>query len=102
MRQAFAPFDCGLAVGTALLLLGCGKPLAQDECNRLLDHYVELLVQSDRPDTSALDLARLKKEARAKAAQDPAFRTCSSDVSRRQYDCAMLATTADKVEQCLL
>jgi hypothetical protein len=98
----FAPFNACISFGTALLFIGCGKPLTTDECNRLLDHYVALLVQSDRPDTSALELGRLKKEARAKAAQDSAFRTCASDVSRRQYDCAMLATTADKVEQCLL
>jgi hypothetical protein len=92
----------GPLVFVGLSLSGCHKPLASDECNRLLDHYVELLVSSDRPGTSAVELVKLKKEARAKAAHDRSFLSCSSEVSRSQYDCAMGATTADKLEQCML
>jgi hypothetical protein len=83
-------------------LLGCQKRPSSAECDRLLDHYVELLVQSDRPGTPGVELLRLQKETRAKAGQDRAFQTCSSDVSRSQYECAMSATSADRVEQCLL
>lgn len=85
-----------------LAMVGCQKHLSSAECDRLLDHYVELLVQSDRPGTSPVELLKLQKETRAKAAQDRAFQSCSSEVSRSQYECAMLATTADKIEQCLL
>jgi hypothetical protein len=83
-------------------LAACGKPPAPAECDALLDHYVELLVNSDRPGTSAGELHKLQAQARQKATEDPEFRDCSQRVSRRAYECAMSASNADKLEQCLL
>lgn len=85
-----------------LLVAGCGKPLSEGECNSLLDHYVELLVRSDRPGTSASELLELERQARLKAQGDPAFKQCSARVSRKAFECAMDAPNADKLEQCLL
>jgi hypothetical protein len=91
------------SISCALLLFGgCGKSLSQDECNNLLDHYVELLVRSDRPGTSASELLELERQARLKAEGDPAFKQCSARVSRGAFECAMAASNADKLEQCLL
>jgi hypothetical protein len=89
---------------TALLLLaaGCDEPPDHRECQRLLDHYVELLLREDRPGTSAGELLRLQQEARRKAERDPAFHECSERVSRRELDCAMRAQDANKLEMCLL
>jgi hypothetical protein len=81
---------------------GCSKPLTTTECNDLLDRYVEKLVGADRPGTSAAELGDLKREARRRAAEDPAFRECAERVSRRSFDCAMDAISADVMEQCLL
>ncbi len=92
-------------LGSAALLLlavSCGKPPDQPECQRLLDHYVELLLREDRPGTSAGEVLRLQQEARRKAERDPAFHECSERVSRRSFDCAMQAQDANKLEQCLL
>ena len=91
-----------LGLGVCLSLAGCGKAPSQGECDALLDHYVELLVQSDRPGTSASELHKLQLQAREKAKSDPEFVECSARVSRRQYDCAMGASNADVLEQCLL
>ena len=91
-----------VSLATPITSSACGKPLTQEECGRLLDHYVELLLRSDRPDASAEEIARLQVDARAKAARDPAFASCASEVSRSQYDCAMSASDADRLEQCLL
>jgi hypothetical protein len=85
-----------------LVASGCGKSLSDGECNTLLDHYVELLVRSDRPGTSASELLELERQARLKAEGDPAFKECSARVSRRAFECAMDASNADKLEQCLL
>jgi len=82
--------------------LACGKPPSHDECDALLDHYVELLVNSDRPGTSAAELHKLQIQARDKARADPEFASCSERVSRRAFDCAMSAPNADVLEQCLL
>jgi hypothetical protein len=81
---------------------GCSKPLAESECIELLEHYVELLLKSDNPSTTAQERLRLKQEARAKARRDPAFAECSSEVERSQFECAMAATHPDHLEQCLL
>lgn len=85
-----------------LLLSSCGKRLEPGECGKLLDHYVELLLRDDRPKSSAGEILRLQQEARKKAESDPAFRECSSRVSRRKFECAMEAQDANRLEQCLL
>jgi len=84
------------------LLCSCGKRLEVEECSQLLDRYVELLAQGDRPAATAGELLRLQQEARKKAARDPAFAECSNRVSRRAFDCAMSANDANLLEQCLL
>ena len=91
------------AVGAALLFAsGCGKRPDSSECQRLLDHYVELLLRDDRPHSSAGEVMRLQQEARKKAERDPAFAECPERVSRKSYDCAMAASDANGLEQCLL
>jgi hypothetical protein len=86
----------------AWLASACGKPPSHDECDALLDHYVELLVNSDRPGTNAAELHKLQLQARDKAKDDPEFKACNARVSRHAYDCAMSAGNADLLEQCLL
>lgn len=93
----------GTALAAALLgLTACDKPLAQSDCTALLDHYVDLLAHADHPDAGGDEVIRLQSAAREKAAQDPQFARCVSEVSRRQFDCAMQATNPDALEQCLL
>ena len=81
---------------------GCGKAPSREECDLLVVGAVELLVNSDRPGTSAAELQKLQLVAREKAKADPEFATCTERVSRRAFDCAMSAPTADVLEQCLL
>jgi hypothetical protein len=97
LRHASALLACG-----ALLTQACGKRPSHDECAALLDHYVELLVNSDRPGTNATELLKLQLQARDKAKDDPEFSACTERVSRRELDCAMSASNADVLEQCLL
>ena len=102
MKERAASLAVTLSVGVALLLGACAKPPSHEECDALLDHYVELLVHSDRPGTSAAELHKLQIQARQKAGTDPEFADCNERVSRRAYECAMSASNADKLEQCLL
>ena len=92
----------GVTTLAGCLLGACGKPPSRAECDALLDHYVELLVASDRPGTNAAELHKLQVQARDKAKDDPEFRDCSGRVSRHAFDCAMSAANADLLEQCLL
>jgi hypothetical protein len=89
-------------VPAALLFVACGRPLAPEECDALLDRYVEKLVGSDRPGTPAAEVLELQRRAREKARRDPAFAECRSAVSRAKFECAMQAPTVDRMEICLL
>ncbi len=89
-------------VGCAVLSQGCEKRPSPAECDALLDHYVELLVHSDRPGTNAAELQKLQQQAREKAKVDPEFAACPERVSRRELECALHAANADLLEQCLL
>jgi hypothetical protein len=91
-----------LVLSIAGTLQACRKPISREECDQLLDHYVELLLKADRPDVRAEELLRLQHEARTKAAQDPAFQHCTEEVSRSQFHCAMEAKNPDRLEQCML
>lgn len=91
-----------LAVACVLSATGCQKRLTEEECFTLLDKYVELLLESDRPGSAPPDRLKLKSEARAKANRDPAFAECSDRVSRSEFECAMHASNPDGLEQCLL
>lgn len=92
------------ALSLALLVsvVSCGRSLSPAECDALLDRYVEKLVGSDRPGTPAAELIDLQRKAREKAAKDPAFAACRSEVSRKNFECAMQAETVDRMEICLL
>jgi hypothetical protein len=92
----------GVLLALAAPATGCKKPISREECDQLLDHYVELLLKSDRPDVRAEELLRLQNEARAKAAEDPAFQHCTDEVERAQFHCAMQAKNPDRLEQCML
>jgi hypothetical protein len=93
-----------LTSAAALLsvLVGCGRALSREECDQLLDRYVELLVRSDLPDTKPEQVLQMQREARQKARRDPAFSRCKDEVSRSAFECAMHAENADRLEQCLL
>jgi hypothetical protein len=101
-RFGLRGFMASCLICGSVSISACGKPPSHDECSQLLDHYVDLLVKSDRPGTSSAELHKLELLARQKSAQDPAFEACNERVSRRAYECAMSALTADKLEQCLL
>jgi hypothetical protein len=90
------------AFGVALLAVSCGRSLSEAECDALLDRYVEKLVGSDRPGTTAAEVIELQRRTRRRAATDPAFAECKSAVSRKKFECAMKAETVDRMEICLL
>jgi len=102
MRRGRTRFVAELLVGCALLVQGCDKRPSHEECEALLDHYVELLVNSDRPGTNAAEKHKLQLQAREKAKEDPEFSACPERVSRHELECAMKASNADLLEQCLL
>jgi hypothetical protein len=87
-----------------LAVVGCGKPLTDAECKRLLDRYTERLVREEDPQATPEEVARALDEARRTAERDPRFEwsTCAARVRRTSYECAMNAGTVDEIERCLV
>ena len=91
------------ALLVAALLPACRRrPVTQDECDRLLDRYVDMQVRIDEPKPRAETLERAREGARALAAKDRAFRACTTEVTRESMDCALVANDADQIERCLI
>ncbi len=86
----------------SFLVTGCGKPLTPEECSQLLDRYVVLLAVSDRPDATAEQRNHMRQHAKELSRRDPQFGKCSKQISRRKFDCAMIAPNTDLFEQCLM
>ncbi|MCA9629260.1 MAG: hypothetical protein KC766_16415 [Myxococcales bacterium] len=91
-----------LVTAAAASSAGCSQPIEQRECDQLLDRYTEFLMHDQEPDVAFEEVRRRQHEARAKASTSPEFATCSDRVTRRQYECAMQAPNADRLEQCLV
>lgn len=89
-------------VSCGCFVCGCSRPLTNDECNELLEQYTERLAHSKNPDLPDPEIARLKADARKRAAEDPEFGRCSAKVSRSKWECAMKAPSVDEMERCLL
>ncbi len=82
-------------------LAACGRHASADECNALLDRYVELLVREQDPKADETELKRQKMVTRQKAANDPSFATCPKEVSSGELQCAMAAPNVDEFEKCM-
>ena len=103
--STFAPAACVWPLLSALALPlpagGCRPKATAAQCNELLDRYTLLVVSERLPDASpeqvALEREREKSEARA----DDTFNNCSSQVSKKEFDCAMSAPNAAALEKCL-
>jgi hypothetical protein len=102
LKRASALFVVLFAAPTTTL--GCGRPLAEEECRTLIERYAELLVKEEEPSASPERVARVQTDARSLAEKNPAFElsSCSKKVSRKSYECAMHAGSVDAIEQCMV
>jgi hypothetical protein len=91
-----------LGIAGALHVVACSKPITEDECGQLLDHYTDKVIDQTRSKANRGERRQMILEARQKAKLDPAFSECSSRVTRAAFDCALSAQSADQIERCLL
>lgn len=101
-------FATVILVGIGLLFVA-GRPLVRrlsahpspEACEALLERYVEHVVHAIEPKPLAGELSLRKTEARAIAAENHAFASCSSFLTLAEVECAMRAGNADELERCL-
>jgi hypothetical protein len=90
-------------VGAALLAGpgGCKAKVSASQCDELLGRYAQLVVTEKYPDASTGQIEAERARERSEARGDDAFKNCSSEVSRSEFECAMKATSADAFLKCL-
>ena len=84
-----------------LCTAGCKPKASEADCDQLLERYAHLVVTEKYPDASPSDIDAEQRREKNEARGDDAFKNCSSEVSRAEFQCAMRATTADAFEKCL-
>ena len=91
-----------IVAGRAVLRRTAAHP-TRDECDALLDRYVEHLVAAEGGPLPVPPqvLADRRARARAKAAADPEFARCPTALTREEATCALRANGADEFERCL-
>jgi hypothetical protein len=85
----------------ASVLPGCKAKATASECDALLDRYAALVVTETLPDAGPDRIKTEQEHAKTEARGDDAFKNCSSEVSRKELDCAMHAATTSAIETCL-
>jgi hypothetical protein len=100
------------AVSSALGVLflfgsGCSKKPTPDECEALLDRYLDLSMTPD-PELSRMPpqqvesvVSTKKAERKSNRAYQQARTRCQAEVSRDELECAMKAPTANDWEACV-
>jgi hypothetical protein len=96
------PCLCIVTAGVAVsIVTGCRPKASPAECEQLLDRYATLVVSSQDADASATDIEAERQREKREARGDDAFKNCSSEVSRAEFECAMRATSTDALEKCI-
>jgi hypothetical protein len=91
-----------LVLGAAVAALPACKPkITPAQCETLVDRYAQLVVTEKLPDAGPQTIKAEQDRERGEARGDDAFKNCTSEVSRAEFDCAMHAPTADTLEKCL-
>jgi hypothetical protein len=97
-----AMIRAALLVGAVLVALPSCKPkVTPAQCDTLVDRYAQLVVTEKLPDAGPATIKSEQERERGEARGDDAFKNCTSEVSRAEFDCAMRAPTADALEKCL-
>ncbi len=90
-----------LALASLATLVGCKPKASAAQCDALIERYARMIVTERFPDAGPERVKAEQDRERAEARGDDAFKNCSSEVSRTEYECAMHAATADAFEKCL-
>ncbi len=98
---ALIRFALVLGATAAALAPACKPKITAAQCDAVVDRYAQLVVTEKLPDAGPETIKAEQERERGEARGDDAFKNCTSEVSRAEFDCAMRAPTADALEKCL-
>jgi hypothetical protein len=96
-----------IAVVVVIAAPACRGRASREECDKMMDHYVDLVIKEDT------SLASLPPESRAAAREvkrelkrgEPTYlkvaERCETEVTRAEYSCALDAPTSAAWEKCI-
>jgi len=84
-----------------MALLACKKKVDADQCTQLIDRYATLVVRERFADASAEFIKSEQARERDEARGDENFRSCVSEVTEKEFNCAMSAQSTGALEKCL-
>ena len=95
--------NAALIAAIAAALAGCGDEPSKDDCEKLLDHMIDVEItaagtDSITPEMKA-DIAKQKHELRAYLGQE-FVKKCVNELPRSHVDCALNARTKADVAAC--
>jgi hypothetical protein len=107
-RSGWARFACLVAAAFALVLAsGCNRKVSAPECKEMLEKYLDMVIGGD-PELAKLTEEQRKAVREVKKAVrmgEPAFAQvstkCETEVTRKEYDCAMHAPSPDAWQACI-
>ncbi len=79
-------------------LAACGGKLSKDQCQKIVDHAVDLAVKQMGGNAPA-DAAKQVKDA-IQAQMTDMLDKCQKEGKQAEYDCAMKASTMDEMMKC--
>lgn len=102
-----ARFVVGIAFSVAVLsALGCHRKASRDECNQMLDKYVDMTIEpSETQNLTPAQVGAIFEMKKAIRKSEPQFsrvmQRCERELSKSAYDCAMKAGNANEWEACV-
>lgn len=107
-RSRWAHFACLLGAAFALVVAsGCNRKVGAPECKEMLEKYLDMVIGGD-PELAKLTEEQRKAVREVKKAVrmgEPAFAQvstkCETEVTRKEYDCAMHAPSPDAWQACI-
>ena len=82
----------------AASLAACGGKLSKDQCQKIVDHAVDLAVKQ-MGSAASPDMTKTVKDAMGSQMADMLDK-CQKDGKQAEYDCAMKANTMDEMMKC--
>lgn len=90
-----------------MLLMACNGKATREQCGEMLDKYIDMTMEAepglvDLPPAEARAAREMKKALRrAEPSYAHVERRCESEISKREYRCAMKAPTPETWQACI-
>jgi hypothetical protein len=86
---------------SVLAASGCSRHATSADCDKVMDHYVDMLVRESNPGIGGGELYARYQEARKRAGEEPSFVSCPKEITARDVECALAAVNVAELERCL-